>query len=124
MPDTISAIVPTIGRVKSLAVLLDALAAQTRRPDEIIVADGSSGAAVEALAADGRWVSRGLDVRYLRVMPPNAVRQRTAAIAAVHRLTDCCSLMTMSCRSRIVCGDDRLPRSSWRGCGRREFFQS
>jgi GT2 family glycosyltransferase len=80
MPDTISAIVPTIGRVESLAVLLDALAAQTRRPDEIIVADGSTGAAVEALAADRRWVSRGLDVRYLRVLPPNAVRQRSAAI--------------------------------------------
>lgn len=80
-PHTISVIVPTIGRVESLGVLLEALAVQTRRPDEIIVADGSSGTAVEALTRDSRWVSRGLEVRYLRVSPPNAVRQREAAIA-------------------------------------------
>ena len=80
IPDTISAIVPTIGRVESLGVLLEALAAQTRRPDEIIVADGSTGAAVETLTKDSRWVSRGLNVRHLRVTPPNAVRQREAAI--------------------------------------------
>ena len=81
MTHTISAIVPTIGRVDSLAALLDALAAQTRRPDEIIVADGGDGPAIHALAADQRWRERHLEVRYIRVHPPNAVRQRKAAIA-------------------------------------------
>jgi len=78
---TISAIVPTIGRAESLATLLDALAAQTRRPDEVIVADGSDGDAIRTLTADGRWADRHLQVRYLRTTPPNAVRQRQAAIA-------------------------------------------
>ena len=82
MTHTISAIVPTIGRVESLAALFDALAAQTRRPDEVIVADGSEGTAIEALAADPRWRASHLQIRYLRVHPPNAVRQRKAAIAA------------------------------------------
>jgi GT2 family glycosyltransferase len=78
---TISAIVPTIGRVESLAALFDALATQTWRPDEVIVADGSAGTTIQALTADARWRERGLDVRYIRVNPPNAVRQRQAAIA-------------------------------------------
>ncbi len=81
MTHTISAIVPTIGRVDSLAALFDALAAQTRRPDEVIVADGSDGDAIRTLAGDSRWRDRQLDVHYLRVHPPNAVRQRKAAIA-------------------------------------------
>src|SRR5436190_11114260 len=38
--ETISAIVPTIGRVQSLTTLLEALIVQTRRPDEVVVADG------------------------------------------------------------------------------------
>lgn len=78
---TISAIVPTIGRADSLATLFDALAVQTRRPDEIIVADGSDGDAIRSLTVDRRWRERHLDVRYVRVNPPNAVRQRKAAIA-------------------------------------------
>lgn len=82
MTHTISAIVPTIGRVDSLAALFDALAAQTRRPDEVIVADGSDGDAIRTLAGDSRWRDRQLDVHYLRVHPPNAVRQRSAAITA------------------------------------------
>ncbi|HEX6164095.1 MAG TPA: glycosyltransferase [Vicinamibacterales bacterium] len=77
----ISAIVPTIGRATSLARLLEALVAQTRRPDEVIVADGSDGSEVEQLAAAPRWRAAGLDVRHLRVTPPHAVRQREAAIA-------------------------------------------
>ncbi len=81
MTHSISAIVPTIGRADSLASLFDALAAQTRRPDEIIVADGSDGDAIRALAGDSRWGQRQLTVRYLKVHPPNAVRQRKAAIA-------------------------------------------
>lgn len=80
MSATISAIVPTIGRADSLTALLEALLAQTRRPDEVIVADGSDGAAVRGVVAAPRWRAAGLDVRYLAVQPPNAVAQRKAAI--------------------------------------------
>jgi GT2 family glycosyltransferase len=79
--ETISAIVPTIGRAEALAALLEALASQTRRPDEVIIADASDGTAVLAVAEQGQWRVRGLPVRHLRVHPPNAVRQRQAAIA-------------------------------------------
>lgn len=81
MTETISAIVPTIGRAKSLTALFESLALQTRRPDEIIVADGSGDAAIEALVTAPRWRGLGLAVRHMRVAPPNAVRQRQAAIA-------------------------------------------
>lgn len=78
----IAAIVPTIGRPQSLERLLDSLARQTRIPNEVVIADGSSGDAIRALAADERWRAAGLRVRHLRVTPPNAVGQRQAAIAA------------------------------------------
>ncbi len=81
MNATISAIVPTIGRADALTALFESLLAQTRRPDEVIVADGSGGADIRTLAAAPRWRAAGLDVRYLSVQPPNAVAQRKAAIA-------------------------------------------
>ena len=81
MNASISAIVPTIGRADSLAALFEALLAQTRRPDEVIVADGSTGAEVRRVVADPRWLAEGLVVRYLHLQPPNAVAQRKAAIA-------------------------------------------
>ena len=81
MSHSISAIVPTIGRVHSLTTLLESLASQTRRPDEIVIADGSDGPAIQDLLGSARWQALGLTVRYVRVTPPNAVRQRTMAIA-------------------------------------------
>lgn len=77
----ISAIVPTIGRPESLAALLESLAAQSRRPDEVIIADASDGVRVSELALDARWRERGLTISHLHVSPPNAVGQRQAAIA-------------------------------------------
>jgi len=79
--NTISVIVPTIGRAESLTQLLTSLAGQTRRPDEVIVADGSSTGEVAAVVGQPRWAGRGLTVRRVAVRPPNAVRQRVAAIA-------------------------------------------
>ena len=81
MSHSISAIVPTIGRVHSLTTLLESLASQTRRPDEIVIADGSDGPAIQDLLSSARWQALGLTVRYVKVTPPNAVRQRTTAIA-------------------------------------------
>ena len=82
MTETISAIVPTIGRVHALTDLFESLIAQTRRPDEVVVADASPGAEVRSLVTSPRWGERGLEVRYVHVHPPNAVRQRQAAIGA------------------------------------------
>jgi len=80
-PDTISVIVPTIGRPDSLTALLGSLCAQTLVPDEVVIADGSDDGATAAIAADPAWQQRGLTIRHVRVGPPNAVRQRMAAIA-------------------------------------------
>src|SRR5687768_9182934 len=73
----ISAIVPTIGRVESLNSLLESLAVQTCRVDEVIVASADQ-ATCEFI--DSKWRSAELDVRCVAVSPPNAVRQRMAAI--------------------------------------------
>ena len=80
-PGWISAIVPTIGRPNSLRLLLDSLAHQSQRPDEIIVADGSRDQQVRQVAEEPSWAARGLNVRRIPVQPPNAVAQRVAAIA-------------------------------------------
>ena len=77
---TISAIVPTIGRAESLRALLESLTGQTRRVDEVIVADASENAETAKLAANPKWQREGLVVRQIAVTPPNAVRQRMAAI--------------------------------------------
>jgi GT2 family glycosyltransferase len=79
---TISAIVPTIGRPESLTRLLDSLATQTYRIDEVVVADGSSDGRTAGVIADPGWTQAGLTVRRIPVLPPHAVRQREAAIAA------------------------------------------
>ena len=79
---SISAIVPTIGRPASLARLLESLANQTRKPDEVIVADASTNADVANVIAGAGWHSRQLQVTRIEAQPPNAVGQRLAAIAA------------------------------------------
>ena len=71
----ISAIVPTIGRVDSLNALLESLAAQTHRVDEVIVASADQ----ETCDIINK-TSWGVAIRCLVVSPPNAVRQRMAAI--------------------------------------------
>jgi GT2 family glycosyltransferase len=78
----ISVIVPTIGRPESLRRLLESLAAQTRKVDEVIVADGSNNDETCKVVDDCRWRVLELGVRRVVVHPPNAVRQRQAAIAA------------------------------------------
>ena len=78
---TISTIIPTIGRVESLRALLESILRQTRRPDEILVADGSDDGAIAALVAETEWMTQDMAVTHLKVSPPNAVRQRKAAIA-------------------------------------------
>jgi len=75
----ISAIVPTIGRPESLRALLESLAAQTCKVDEVIVADASVDERVEKFLRNFEK-QIALNVNRCAVHPPNAVRQRTAAI--------------------------------------------
>jgi GT2 family glycosyltransferase len=79
-PEPISVIVPTIGRPESLSDLLASLAAQTIGVREVIVADGSETQTIKSVCADPRWSQAGLKVHWIAVTPPNAVRQREAAI--------------------------------------------
>ena len=73
----ISAIVPTIGRIDSLNALLESLAAQTCRVDEVVVASADR---ETCEFVNAKWNSTALAVRCVAVSPPNAVRQRMAAI--------------------------------------------
>jgi GT2 family glycosyltransferase len=79
-PTLVSAIVPTIGRAESLRALLESLAAQTQRVDEVIVADASAGFETREVISDPKWEDAGLVVKHIIFDPPNAVRQRMAAI--------------------------------------------
>ncbi len=76
----ISVIVPTIGRPESLRRMLDSLCQQTVKVHEVIVADGSSTGGTVELVADPVWERKGLTIKRVSVQPPNAVRQRVAAI--------------------------------------------
>lgn len=80
MTKIISAIVPTIGRAASLRALLESLAAQTTRVDEVVIADASNDSETAAVISDPKWQAAGLDLKHVPVFPANAVRQRMAAI--------------------------------------------
>lgn len=79
-PGFISAIVPTIGRADSLRALLESLRTQTCKVDEVIVADASGSDDTKLLVNERQWRQSGLTVKREVVDPPNAVRQREAAI--------------------------------------------
>ncbi len=72
---------PTIGRPESLLRMLESLSKQTFEVHEVVVADGSSSDETEKLIADVCRQLGNLEVRRIPVQPPNAVRQRVAAIA-------------------------------------------
>lgn len=74
MTNRISAIVPTVGRIDSLNALLDSLVSQTCPVAEVIIASADEKTCELIHERDG------LVVRCLSVSPPNAVRQRMAAI--------------------------------------------
>lgn len=77
----VSVIVPTIGRPESLQRMLESLCQQTVKVDEVIVADGSVSEETANLVADQCWQRANLRVKRVAVQPPNAVRQRRAAIS-------------------------------------------
>jgi GT2 family glycosyltransferase len=78
----ISVIVPTIGRPESLERLLGSLAVQTSHVHEVVIADSSEREDTALVVANVRWARSGLDVKHIKVHPPDAVRQREVAISA------------------------------------------
>jgi glycosyltransferase involved in cell wall biosynthesis len=70
----IAFVVPTKDRPEDLLRMLASLAQQTRRPDQVIVVDGSD-PPVRAVV-DGL-----LQAEYVRVFPPSLARQRNAGMA-------------------------------------------
>ncbi len=75
---TISLIVTVLNEAHSLPVLLDSIAAQTRRPDEVIICDGgSTDNTIELLRAERRF-----PLRVIERPGSNISQGRNAAIAA------------------------------------------
>jgi GT2 family glycosyltransferase len=75
-------VVATKDRPREIDLLLRNLEAQTRRPDEVVVVDGGR----EPVASICSGIA-GFPVRYIRVLPPSAARQRNAGLDAVERDT-------------------------------------
>jgi GT2 family glycosyltransferase len=81
--EAVSFVVATKDRPDDLRRMLDSLAAQSRRPDEIIIVD-SSAVPVEL----DPQIARSLSVRYIRHAIPSAAKQRNVGIQAVgHDMT-------------------------------------
>lgn len=73
MTHRIAFVVPTKDRPEDLRKMLSSLAAQTRRPDQVIVVDGSDPSV--------REVAEPFAVDYVREFPPSLARQRNAGMA-------------------------------------------
>ena len=67
-----------------MTALLDSLAGQSLKPDEVIVADGSQDHEIARVVEQPGWAARGLQVDRIAVQPANAVRQRVVAIGRSH----------------------------------------
>lgn len=69
-------VIPTKDRPDDLRKLLDSLRSQSRRPDQVIVVDGSNPDVSHVVAE-----FRELPLDYVRVYPPSLARQRNAGMA-------------------------------------------
>jgi GT2 family glycosyltransferase len=74
-------VIATAYRDRTLATALERLAAQTRRPLEVVIVDGAPDPGCEQLVADQRRTS-GLNIVYLRSAPPSAAIQRNVGVKA------------------------------------------
>jgi glycosyltransferase involved in cell wall biosynthesis len=74
----IAFVIPTKDRPDDLRKMLASLAQQTRRPDQVIVVDGSD-PEVRRVVHE----AHALDVEYVREFPPSLARQRNAGMARV-----------------------------------------
>ena len=78
-------VVPTRNRPDELQALLENLASQTRRPEAVVVVDGSDDAVSETIRVIVG--ASPLACRFLRHWPPSAAAQRNAGLDAV--LAEC-----------------------------------
>ncbi|WIM05128.1 MAG: glycosyltransferase [Candidatus Nitricoxidivorans perseverans] len=76
MNNSIAVVIPTKDRPDDLRTMLASLGAQTRRPDQVIVVDGSDPDIRHVVEA---FPELGID--YVRVFPPSLSRQRNAGMA-------------------------------------------
>jgi len=83
MSTRLAVVIPTRNRPQELKTLLANLAAQSRKPDSIVIVDASDEAVrsqVEAVAAASRF-----SCKFVHHWPPSAAAQRNAGLAAALR---------------------------------------
>lgn len=80
-PYAVSVVIATASREATLPQTLRSLAAQTRRPEEVVVVDGAEPPGVESLVGT-LSEELGLPCRYLRTQPPSAAQQRNRGVEA------------------------------------------
>jgi glycosyltransferase involved in cell wall biosynthesis len=78
--DTIAFVIPTRNRREDLSRMLASLVAQTRRPDQVVVVDGSDEDRTVRTLCES---IQGLALDYVRVFPPSLAKQRNAGMAVV-----------------------------------------
>jgi GT2 family glycosyltransferase len=77
-PNKLAFVVATKDRPDEIRTLMKNLSSQSRRPDELIIVDGSDAPLDEASLPKGAF-----PVKYLRSRPPSASRQRNVGLGAV-----------------------------------------
>lgn len=77
---SISAVIPTVGRPALLRLCLESLAHQTVPVSEAIVVHCGDDAETSEVTQDQRWAEAGLDVRYFRYEERNCAQQRNFAV--------------------------------------------
>jgi len=80
-PQSISAIIATVGRPEFLRLCLDSLTRQTVPVAEAVVVHCGDDEATPALVKEARWSDAGLNVRYFHYPERNCAAQRNFAVA-------------------------------------------
>lgn len=87
----LAVVIPTRNRPKEVDTVLDCLSHQSRRPDVVVVVDGSDPMLrCETIAASHR---NALNIEYLQHWPPSAAAQRNAGIESIVRKSDLIALI-------------------------------
>src|SRR3954462_13954323 len=80
VPDRLALVATVLNEGATIDALLESVAAQTRRPDEIRLVDG--GSSDDTVARARAWAARGLPSAAPARPGPNSAAGRNAAIAA------------------------------------------
>ena len=81
MTESVSAIIPTVGRPELLRRCLESLSNQTIHIAEAVVVHCGEDSGTQAVTEDARWREAGFEVRYFHYPERNCARQRNFAIA-------------------------------------------